>query len=329
MRFSEYMQEWLYGESGYYRVFRDIGKDGDFYTAVSSSRLFGASIGNFIYSLIEKGSLPKDATLIEIGAHKGYLISDVIDWLNVCDGELLKSLKFGIVERQADVREIQRDYLANRLPSLEFEWFETLEDVKKESVIFISNEIFDAFSCELFKDGKIATVKNHKIVWEKAPEDILDFASRYSLKRGEIAIGYEEFAKRVANSSKNIEFISFDYGEKYVRNDFSIRIYKNHKTYPLFDDEVELEKFFKVADITYDVNFAHLIDAFRESGFELESYKTQAKALIDFGLTNILEQYYNYTSYENYLKEVNRVKTLISPTIMGDKFKMVHFSKKS
>ncbi len=39
MKFSEYMNEWLYGVDGYYRQFRDIGKDGDFYTAVSSSKL--------------------------------------------------------------------------------------------------------------------------------------------------------------------------------------------------------------------------------------------------------------------------------------------------
>ena len=28
MRFSEYMNEWLYGPRGYYRTFRDIGKGG-------------------------------------------------------------------------------------------------------------------------------------------------------------------------------------------------------------------------------------------------------------------------------------------------------------
>jgi len=36
LKFSEYMQDWLYGESGYYRDFKDIGKSGDFYTAVST-----------------------------------------------------------------------------------------------------------------------------------------------------------------------------------------------------------------------------------------------------------------------------------------------------
>ncbi|CAA6820866.1 MAG: Unknown protein, partial [uncultured Sulfurovum sp.] len=29
----------------------------------------------------------------------------------------------------------------------------------------------------------------------------------------------------------------------------------------------------------------------------------------------------------NYVREADKIKTLIAPTIMGDKFKMVHFKK--
>jgi len=74
------MQDWLYGESGYYRDFKDIGKSGDFYTAVSTSRFFGASIANYFYSLIKEDISKRDGWLIEIGAHRGYLISDMIQW---------------------------------------------------------------------------------------------------------------------------------------------------------------------------------------------------------------------------------------------------------
>ena len=44
MKFSKYMNEWLYDKDGYYASFRAIGKGGDFYTAVSSSMFFGGSI---------------------------------------------------------------------------------------------------------------------------------------------------------------------------------------------------------------------------------------------------------------------------------------------
>ena len=327
MRFSEYMNEWLYGDGGYYKSFRDIGKDGDFYTAVSSSRFFGASIAEALYKMIKDGSLPRDVNLIEIGAHKGYLIADMIEWLYQRDKSLIDDMSFGVVERQKEVQKIQKEYLFNRLGSLEIEFFDDVSKIDKEAIFFVSNEIFDAFGCELYKDGKIAYVEGHQIHWEDADEEILEFAKRHHLSKGEIAVGYGEFAKAISNSAKRVEFVSFDYGERYVRNDFSIRLYKNHQTYPLFDDEVELEKFFKDSDITYDVNFNHLIDSFESAGFILRDYETQARALVRFGIIEILEEFYKLVPYERYLREADRVKTLLAPTIMGDRFKMVHFFK--
>jgi SAM-dependent MidA family methyltransferase len=324
MRFSEYMNEWLYGERGYYREFRDIGKRGDFYTAVSSSRFFGASIANYLYRLILDGSLPKDVSLIEIGAHRGYLIADMIEWLYSRDKSLIESMSFGIVERQKEVQAVQREYLSDRL-GMELEHFSGVDEIKKESIFFVSNEIFDAFGCELFYEGKMAVVIEDRVEWRDASGKIIDFASRHKLSKGEIAVGYEEFAERVAESGERVEFVSFDYGERYVRNEFSIRVYKSHRTFPLFDDEVELKKFFGVSDITYDVNFSHIIESFQSQKFDLIDYSTQAKALIKFGIIDILEEFYKLTSYEDYVREVDRIKTLISPTIMGERFKMINF----
>ena len=85
MRFSEYMNEWLYGEEGYYKKFKAIGKSGDFYTAVSTSSFFGASIANYFHALLNEGKADRNGWLIEIGAHQGYLICDMIQWLYTCD----------------------------------------------------------------------------------------------------------------------------------------------------------------------------------------------------------------------------------------------------
>jgi SAM-dependent MidA family methyltransferase len=49
--------------------------------------------------------------------------------------------------------------------------------------------------------------------------------------------------------------------------------------------------------------------------------------LVRFGLIDILEQFAKQTTQANYLREADKIKTLIAPTIMGDKFKMVHFKK--
>ena len=329
MLFSEYMQEWLYGEDGYYKTFKAIGKEGDFYTAVSTSAFFGASIANYLYGQISSGKLPKSVALVEIGAHQGYLLGDMIRWLYTQDESLLNSMRFIIIERQEQVIKAQKTYFSKNFGNaVNIEYYQSLKELELENAFFVSNEIFDAFPCDLYKDGKIAVVNKHKISWQDASLIDLEFAKKHRLRTGEIARGYEEFAKEVANASKSFEFVSFDYGEKYVRNDFSIRVYSKHKTYPLFDKELILSDHYKKSDITYDVNFAHVIEAFENASCSLVKYQTQARALVEFGIIDILEQYHKVATQVQYLAQADKVKTLIAPTIMGDRFKVVHFSKR-
>ncbi len=328
MYFSDYMNEWLYGEKGYYRTFKAIGKSGDFYTAVSTSSFFGASIANHFYQMIKEGKADRNGWLIEVGAHQGYLLCDMIQWLYTCDPTLVKSLKFGIVERQPDVREAQRAYIASRFGSdVEVVHFEDISQVNVAYAFVVANEIFDAFPCELYKEGKIATVENHTIGWEEASDDMKALAEKHYLQTGEIAVGYDAFAKAMAKGIKQCDFVTFDYGEKYVRNDFSIRIYRKHETFPLFDEAVDLAESFQKDDITYDVNFSQVLEAFEAEGFQEAAYETQARALIRFGLIEILEQFARQTSQANYLREADKIKTLIAPTMMGDRFKMIHLKR--
>ena len=329
MYFSAYMNEWLYGKDGYYKNFKSIGKSGDFYTAVSTSPFFGASIANYLWKEIQKGSIPRDALLLEIGAHQGYLIGDMIQWLYTCDPGLIESMHFAIVERQPEVQEAQKAYFSERFGNdVSVKHYDSLEAVQADYAFVVANEIFDAFPCELVKDGEIAAVKDHQIVWEKAPELLLNNIKKYRQVKGEVANGYEAFAEEMASGIKVCDFVSFDYGEKYVRNDFSIRLYKKHETFPLFDEKVNLQEEFKKSDITYDVNFEHVIDAFDAAGFEMVDYETQARALVRFGLIDILEEFARQTTQEKYLREADKVKTLIAPTIMGDKFKMLHLRRR-
>ena len=322
------MNNWLYGEEGYYKTFKAIGKGGDFYTAVSTSSFFGASIANHFYKLIQEESFKKDGWLIEIGAHKGYLLCDMIQWLYTLDSTLVKTLKFGIVERQPHVQQEQLKYIEERFGSdIQITHFNDIDEVEVEYAFVVANEIFDAFPCELIKDGEEAFVEKHKVEWREGDKDLLEFASKHRQVKGEVAVGYEAFARHMAQGIEKCDFVSFDYGEKFVRNDFSVRVYENHKTFPLFDEELTLEEAYQKTDITYDVNFGHVIDAFEEVGFRLDKYETQARALVRFGLIDILEQFAKQATQSNYVREADKVKTLISPTIMGDKFKMVHFVK--
>ncbi|HHH37747.1 MAG TPA: hypothetical protein ENK77_03930, partial [Epsilonproteobacteria bacterium] len=249
-------------------------------------------------------------------------------WLYTCDPMLMHSMRFAIVERQPEVQEAQKRYFSERFGgAVTIEYYDSLEALQEPYAFVVANEIFDAFPCELIKDGEIAMVEADQIQWKKAPAPLMEKVEKYRQVKGEVAVGYEDFAKRMAQSFEQCDFLSFDYGEKYVRNDFSVRLYKKHETFPLFDEEVVLQEAFQKSDITYDVNFGHVIDAFEEAGFETIAYETQARALVRFGLIEMLEAFARQTTQENYLRQVDRVKTLIAPTMMGDKFKLIHFRK--
>jgi len=122
MYFSEYMNEWLYGEN------------------------------------VQAGKAERNGWLIEVGAHQGYLLCDMIQWLYTCDPALVKTMRFGIVERQPAVREAQLKYIEERFGNIEERFgndvqvshFADLSEVNAKYAFVVANEIFDAFPCELY-----------------------------------------------------------------------------------------------------------------------------------------------------------------------------------
>ena len=332
-RFSTYFNNWLYGKDGYYTKYKAIGKDGDFFTAVSTSIFFGGSIAKKIVDTILNNELPKNTTIVEIGAHHGYLLADIIQFIYTLNPKLLESLNFAIVERFENLKNEQKKYLENSFgDSIKFDFYDDISEIKLDHAFIVANEIYDAFSCELIytKDNKLQTafVEKGEIQFKDcSDENIINKCKKYKITKGELALGYEEFAKNICENIKNFYFLSFDYGEKYPRNDFSCRIYSKHEVFPIFDEKLDLTKLYKNSDITYDVNFSHVIDSFNSFCKCEVEYQTQLKALVEFGILDLLEILQKNVSEENYLKEVQKVKTLLEPTGMGDRFKMLLIKK--
>ena len=333
MRFSEYMTEWLYGEDGYYATYKNIGKSGDFYTAVSTSKFFGGTVAKHIISLVDEGFLDKDGVVCEIGAHHGYFLADVCEFIYTLRPELLTTLKFVIIERFDDLQEHQRKYFEESFGDVvKITHYKSLHELQCKNAFFIANEIFDAFPCELYYKGKTATVENHNVEFDLNDDWVEAKAKEYFKDRGEIAVGYEEFAKAMESSCEKFEFMSFDYGEMQARPDFSLRVYTKHKVIPFFtpkDDEdyIPREELFKKSDITYDVTFAHVKDAFMEAGVEFIEFKAQMVALIDMGLLELLEMLKENVDEKIYKQELEKAKMLIMPNFLGERFKMIKFRK--
>lgn len=331
--FSDYFNDWLYGDDGYYSNYKTIGKDGDFFTAVSASKLFGGSIAKRIIDTIESGFIDKNTTILEIGAHHGYLMADIIQFIYTLKPELLKTLTFAICERYENLRDKQKQYLNESFgDAINFIHYSSIKDINLDNAIVVANEIFDAFPCELVytKEDVLEQgfVENDKIIFQPSTnQHLIDICKKHHISKGEVSLEFLDFAKSLSSSIKKFEFITFDYGDEYPRNDFSCRIYSKHKVYPIFEDDLPLSELFKKSDITYDVNFAFLIDCFKQAGAKNIIYETQLKALVRFGIIELLEILLNNTDEANYLREANRVKTLLEPTGMGDRFKVAIFRK--
>jgi len=340
MKFSEYMNEWLYGKDGYYSRFRAIGKGGDFYTAVSSSMFFGGSIANRLIKVIEEGFLDANTSIVEIGAHQGYMLADIVQFIYTLKPDLLKTLNFIIIEPHKENIKAQKKYFKDSFGDLvRLEHFSSFEELRLKSAFIVSNELFDSFSCEVVKDDKMLYLEGDKLYFEKQDEFTSNIVKRYSIHKGEVALGYEEFAKTLAKNIDKFEFITFDYGEKEARTDYSLRIYYKHQVYPFFaltpfvEDEnekpkgVELKDLFGKSDLTFDVNFSHLIDAFEEEGIKCHSYKTQMSMLVYFGVIDLLDMLLKNSDEKTYKDQMNKLKVLIDPAFMGERFKGVIFRK--
>ena len=332
--FSEYFDEWLYGEDGYYSNYKTIGKEGDFFTAVSASSLFGGSIAKRIIETIESGFVPTNTTIVEIGAHHGYLMADIIQFIYTLKPELLQTLTFAIVERYENLREKQKEYLLESFGNhIKLEHYTSLDELGLQSAIIVANEIFDAFPCELIftKDGILEQgfVENHTITFQKCEDEVIQkLCQKYFITKGELPLSFAPFAKTLANKIEKFEFITFDYGDHFARNDFSCRVYSKHKVFPLFEENLDLKELYKKSDITFDVNFSFLIDCFQDAGVENIIYETQLKGLVRFGIIELLEILHKNAEEKTYLREANKVKTLLEPVGMGDRFKVAVFRKK-
>ncbi len=341
MQFSKFMNDWLYAKDGYYAKFRTIGKKGDFYTAVSSSMFFGGSIANRFIKVVEEGFLPEDTTIVEVGAHQGYMLADIVQFIYTLKPSLLDTLNFVIIEPHKENIEAQIKYFQESFGDVvTLSHFSSFDEVELESAFVVANEIFDAFACELVKDDKMVFMDSFEPNFKPQSEEIKKLVQKYGIKNGEISVGFESFAASMAKAIKKFEFVTFDYGDKEKRVDFSIRIYHEHHSYPFFSltnlvtqeeekpQNVTMQELYKKSDITYDVNFSHLIDAFNQSGIECEMYKTQLAMLVEFGIADLLEELRKNVTEKAYQSEVNRAKVLMDPTFMGERFKGVVFRKK-
>lgn len=327
MKFSEFFDIWV--NKNYYKFGVDIGKKGDFYTNVSVGYLFGACLANYFLKLLKNGEISSSCKVVEIGANSGDMLADFAQGVFTLEPEILSNLEFIIIEPHEILRKKQLETFKNRFGNeIKIKHYKNLDECKFDEIFVISNELFDAFSCDvidwenmLFVDSKL------KFHWQKADQNLINLAKKFGIKKGEISTSYAKFALQLANAAKKVRFLSFDYGEFEPKNEFSLRVFKDHQVFSLFEIS-NLEPYFKNSDLTYSLCFKQVKEAFSLAGFLMLKFKKQNEALVnDLGVDEILSLVLEKGSKQAYENAAKQAKFLLSPEFLGEKFKFIEFLK--
>ena len=327
MKFSEFFDIWV--NENYYKFGVDIGKKGDFYTNVSVGYLFGACLANYFLKLLKNGEIFSSCKVVEIGANSGDMLADFAQGIFTLEPEILSNLELIIIEPHEILRKKQLETFNNRFGNeIKIKHYENLGECSFDEIFIISNELFDAFSCEVIDaDNMLFVDDDLKFHWQKADQNLIALAKKFGITKGEISTSYAKFALQLASAAKKMRFLSFDYGEFEPKNEFSLRIFKDHQVFSLFEIS-DLELYFKRSDLTYSLCFKQVEYAFSEAGFKMLKFKKQNDALVnDLGVDEILSLVLEKGSKQAYENAAKQAKFLLSPEFLGEKFKFIEFLK--
>ncbi len=298
IKVSEFVELALYHpESGFYNRYPPvIGRKGDFYTSSDLHPIFGRTIGRFLNS-------KKFPVVLEIGAGKGWLAHDILEEYR---GE------YWIVEKSRIMQEIEKEVLRN---FSNVRWFNNIEEIPEFQGIFISNELFDAFPFDLYKnqEGKwFEILLKEDFSHELCPpdEEILPLLNHY--REAEFVVipaGWENLIE-VLSKKHTGEILIIDYG--YERDELvrkfpygSILTYKNHAPGDHFTKNIGDQ------DITFFIDFTLLEEILQSNGYSDLIIQTQADFLIEQGIMDVLQEYEKISDEKEKIKARLAVKTLI------------------
>ena len=339
---STWLESSLYGENGYYNNPARVGKEGDFYTSVSVSRFFGAGIANYILKLLESRSLRLPLHIVEIGAHKGFLLKDIADFLRALGKDFLFSqLHFCTIEPLAQLQEAQKTTLKGLKNFCVYDSLQSLESTLKpnaQSLFFVSNELFDSFCVDIFLqdsmffvDGNYGRwVENKKQNLSPAQKDLLMELEKLNLS-GAYPPSLKPFLTQIAQcarKSQSAYFLTFDYDKLSAQNPSSfIRSYKNHQVFSFEEiQDLGFNMFYKTADMTADVDFEFVAHLFESLQFFQVFNKTQNKVLLEeCALFEVVESFEKSCDFSLYQKEAAKLRALLNPQILGERFRGVCF----
>ncbi len=332
--FDSFMEHALYDPKlGYYTgTLRKFGEKGDFVTASEISSFFAKTLCIQFKEIFQSVA----RNIIEIGGGSGQFALQVIQSLT-SDNEHINH--YFILEISHSLRRQQYELLINHLPSHLFSKIQWIEEIPEEfEGIIFCNEFLDALPVDLIKkeSGKYyqkgVGVENDLFIWkDKSIEDISSYeqATLENLPDNyliEHSFHIKSWLNKMSQSLNKGIVLIIDYGfnqTEYFHEQRSQGTLMCHfKHYAHDNPLIQIG----IQDITTHVNFSYVAREASKSGLNIAGYISQANFLINCGILNLLETV-NLEDRALYMQSVMEVQKLLSPSEMGDLFKVLILEK--
>jgi len=343
--FAEYMDLVLYHpRHGYYNSpMEKIGPQGDFYTSPNVHPIFGHLIARQIRQMWEILGRPSPFNIVEMGAGKGLLCSDILSYCRDHLPRFYEDVLYILAEKSPMYEKKQRALLAGSSAQEKVRWVspEGLFSNEKPLIgCFLSNELIDAFPVHLVQQEGGQLYEIYVTDQDNSFGEILGPPSTLLLEgylqtygspfqegqRGEVNLQALEWVEGVSRSLERGFVLTIDYGyeaqELYhaSRRLGTLLCYFRHTTSTNPYQRVGYQ------DITSHVNFSALVCKGEAIGLQKLGYTEQYKFLAALGLLEDLENLERNSglySARDFLKNKLAMKNFLIPAGMGTLFKVL------
>jgi SAM-dependent MidA family methyltransferase len=273
--------------------------------------------------------------LLELGAGTGQFAFDCLLAL-----EKLNSLpkKYFILEVSADLQHRQSQKIAELPAHLRdlVEWIQQPLAKKFNGIVF-ANEVVDALPVEVFKfedkvykQMKIKWKDGFYTSWQDFPENLHQQLQDKNLQldedyTSEFVPHLSSWLSAVTENLNQGVVLFVDYG--YERTAYYHPQRSEGTLICFFQHQANFDYFSHLGrqDITAFVDFTALAEAADFCTLDVDGYTTQAHFLMSTGIQNHLGDCEK--DFETYYKNTTEMKKLTLPNEMGEKFKVMAFSK--
>lgn len=331
--FDAYMDLALYAPGlGYYAGgSRKFGADGDFVTAPEISDLFGRTLARQVAEVLAITG----GDVLELGPGTGRLAATLLAELARLRREPGRYL---LLDVSADLRDRQRQRIADSVPQEIHRavWIDSLPADFRG--VIIANEVLDALPVSLVSqsdDGlseRGVALSGASFVWARRP--LVDGPTRDRAEALALPSPYDtEFSPRsealvralaASLTSGAMLFIDYGFGRReYFHPQRDRGTLVCHYRHRMHDDPLVLPG---LQDITAHVDFTAIAEAGVAAGLRFAGYTTQANFLVNCGIAELLSEV-PAAHASSYLPLVSQAQKLMSPSEMGELFKVVALSR--